>query len=198
MLTLQKNLESMAEFLCSTQANINILPIKGPQAGPKISQTLKHWVRKVKILRTADAMRFLKTHRTITNSEYQRHFKVAKRTATNDLQLLLSLNLIEKVGTTGKGVFYQISKGVIMGHKIGQFDCHQEIHYGLKVNRLFYTTPHQRLLNPAFPCMSLRTRQEVSVMVYSGRMWGQVHWVCSSRTRAMASVVTSRKGISSK
>ncbi len=67
--------------------------------------------------RQLQAMHFLKVHKKITNSEYQRRFEVAKRTATQDLQYLLSLGLVEKEGTTGKGVFYRIAKGALMGHK---------------------------------------------------------------------------------
>ena len=67
--------------------------------------------------RQLEAIRYLKAHKKITNSQYQRLFEVAKRTATQDLQYLLSLDLIEKEGTTGKGVFYRIAKGASMGHK---------------------------------------------------------------------------------
>ncbi len=63
------------------------------------------------------AVRRLKSQRSITNSEYQRLFGVAKRTASMDLKHLTSLCLVEKVGTTGKGVFYRIAKGAPKGHK---------------------------------------------------------------------------------
>ena len=63
------------------------------------------------------AIRHLKSHRSIANSEYQDLFKVAKRTASQDLQHLASLGLIKKEGTTGKGVFYRIAKGAPKGHK---------------------------------------------------------------------------------
>ena len=53
----------------------------------------------------------------ITNSQYQEEFDVAKRTASKDLQLLTSLGLVSKEGTTGKGVFYKITKGASKGHK---------------------------------------------------------------------------------
>jgi ATP-dependent DNA helicase RecG len=67
--------------------------------------------------RQAAAVSYLKAHRTITNSEYQIRFKVAKRTASQDLQRLHALGLVAKEGTTGKGVFYRISKGASKGHK---------------------------------------------------------------------------------
>ena len=67
--------------------------------------------------RQREAVRHLKTHRSITNSKYQELFRVAKRTASQDLQHLASLGLIQKEGTTGKGVFYRIVKGAPKGHK---------------------------------------------------------------------------------
>ncbi len=67
--------------------------------------------------RQQSAVRHLKSHRSITNSEYQSLLKVAKRTASKDLQHLTSLGLIEKEGTTGKGVFYRIAKGAPKGHE---------------------------------------------------------------------------------
>jgi ATP-dependent DNA helicase RecG len=67
--------------------------------------------------RQRDAIQYLKSHRSITNSEYQALFKVAKRTASQDLQHLTSLGLIKKEGTTGKGVIYRIAKGAPKGHK---------------------------------------------------------------------------------
>lgn len=67
--------------------------------------------------RQRDAIRYLKVHRTITNSEYQSVFSVAKRTASQDLNQLLSLDLVSREGTTGKGVFYRLSKGASKGHK---------------------------------------------------------------------------------
>ena len=39
-----------------------------------------------------------------------------KRTASKDLQYLLGLGLIEKEGTTGRGVLYRIAKGAPKGH----------------------------------------------------------------------------------
>jgi ATP-dependent DNA helicase RecG len=67
--------------------------------------------------RQRDAIRYLKTHRTITNSKYQSVFDVAKRTASQDLNQLLSLDLVIREGTTGKGVLYRLAKGALKGHK---------------------------------------------------------------------------------
>ena len=57
---------------------------------------------------------------SITNSEYQERFSVAKRTASLDLGKLVTLGLIEKTGTTGKGVHYRLSKGAMKGHYRGK------------------------------------------------------------------------------
>ncbi len=67
--------------------------------------------------RQRSAIRYLKSHRTITNSKYQSAFGVAKRTASQDLNQLLSLDLVSRKGTTGKGVFYRLTNGALKGHK---------------------------------------------------------------------------------
>ncbi len=66
--------------------------------------------------RQKGAIQYLKSNRRITNSEYQKLFDVAKRTASKDLQYLQSLELIKKQGTTGKGVYYHLAKGAPKGH----------------------------------------------------------------------------------
>lgn len=66
--------------------------------------------------RQRDAVMYLKSNPSITNSDYQELFKVAKRTSSKDLSLLVSYGLIKKIGTTGKGVYYKISKGAPKGH----------------------------------------------------------------------------------
>ena len=53
----------------------------------------------------------------ITNAECQSEFSVSKRTASGDLGELVSRQVLEKVGTTGKGVFYQLTKGAVKGQK---------------------------------------------------------------------------------
>ena len=53
----------------------------------------------------------LKIHGKITNSKYQEEFSVAKRTASLDLSELVAAGLVEKIGTTGKGVHYRLTKG---------------------------------------------------------------------------------------
>ncbi|MEO6723644.1 MAG: ATP-binding protein [Ferruginibacter sp.] len=57
------------------------------------------------------ALLFIKQHGNITNTKYQELLHVSKRTASNDLQLLLEKKLIAKIGTTGKGTFYILQRG---------------------------------------------------------------------------------------
>jgi ATP-dependent DNA helicase RecG len=67
--------------------------------------------------RQRNAIIFLKKHGKITNSQYQVEFSVAKRTASLDLAGLLAVGLIEKTGSTGKGVYYLLAKGASKGQK---------------------------------------------------------------------------------
>ena len=67
--------------------------------------------------RQLKAINYLKIHERITNSQYQEEFSVAKRTASLDLAELVAVGLIEKVGSTGKGVYYQLAKGASKGQK---------------------------------------------------------------------------------
>ncbi len=61
--------------------------------------------------RQLQAIRYLKTHRMITNSIYQVEFEASKRTASRDLDEMITKGIIKKVGTTGKGVHYSLGKG---------------------------------------------------------------------------------------
>jgi ATP-dependent DNA helicase RecG len=63
------------------------------------------------------AIAYLKTHREITNSVYQLEFDASKRTASRDLDDMIIKGILDKVGTTGKGVHYRLSKGAIKGPK---------------------------------------------------------------------------------
>ena len=65
--------------------------------------------------RKRNAILFLKTTGKITNSQYQKEFSVAKRTASLDLTELVDLGLLEREGKTGKGVIYRLAKGVPKG-----------------------------------------------------------------------------------
>ncbi|MBI2988837.1 MAG: DUF4062 domain-containing protein [Deltaproteobacteria bacterium] len=60
---------------------------------------------------------YLKVDFQITNSQYQQKFSVAKRTASLDLAALVAAGLLEKTGTTGKGVQYRLAKGAPKGQK---------------------------------------------------------------------------------
>ena len=57
------------------------------------------------------ALLFTKSNTSITNAQYQNLFNVSKRTASNDLQLLMEKNLLLKIGTTGKGTYYVLQRG---------------------------------------------------------------------------------------
>ncbi|MBU1744030.1 MAG: hypothetical protein KJ649_03915 [Proteobacteria bacterium] len=70
--------------------------------------------------RERKAVKFLKIHETITNSQYQKEFLVAKRTASLDLAELVAVGLIEKAGSTGKGVYYRLAKGATKGQQRGK------------------------------------------------------------------------------
>ena len=67
--------------------------------------------------RQLKAVAYLKTHREITNSVYQLEFTASKRTASRDLDDMIIRGILDKVGTTGKGVHYRLAKGAIKGPK---------------------------------------------------------------------------------
>ena len=67
--------------------------------------------------RQIDAVAYLKTHRTLTNSQYQARFEASKRTASRDLDDLLQKGVVDKQGTTGKGVRYGFAIGAAKGPK---------------------------------------------------------------------------------
>jgi len=60
--------------------------------------------------RQRQAIIHLKTRTRIANSEYQALVRVARATATRDLEGLLIKGVLEKVGTTGKGTYYVLAK----------------------------------------------------------------------------------------
>ena len=51
------------------------------------------------------AIAFLKANGSIGNTEYQSVAATTKKTATRDLDELVTKRLLEKVGTTGRGVY---------------------------------------------------------------------------------------------
>lgn len=67
--------------------------------------------------RQKSALIHLKTSERIGNTQYQMLMGVSKRTAHRDLMDLVEKGVLEKTGTTGKGVTYVIRKGAIKGPK---------------------------------------------------------------------------------
>jgi ATP-dependent DNA helicase RecG len=67
--------------------------------------------------RQLQAIGYLKIHRVITNSTYQAEFNASKRTASRDLEEMVAKGILERVGTTGKGVHYRLGKRAVKGPK---------------------------------------------------------------------------------
>jgi ATP-dependent DNA helicase RecG len=65
--------------------------------------------------RQVKAVRYMKIHKMIANSIYQSEFSSSKRTASRELEEMITKGIIEKIGTTGKGVHYRLAKGAIKG-----------------------------------------------------------------------------------
>jgi ATP-dependent DNA helicase RecG len=63
------------------------------------------------------AVAWIKKHGRITNTDYQKLASVAKRTAHRDLFEMLEKGVVDKLGTTGKGVSYRLAKGATKGPK---------------------------------------------------------------------------------
>ena len=58
--------------------------------------------------RQIKAMLYVKEKVRITNTEYQRLCQVSKRTTSDELSELEAKGLLERVGTRGKGTYYQL------------------------------------------------------------------------------------------
>lgn len=58
--------------------------------------------------RQIKAMLYAKEKARITNLEYQRLCQISKRTASYELGVLETKGLLERVGTRGKGTYYQL------------------------------------------------------------------------------------------
>jgi len=66
--------------------------------------------------RQRKAIMLLNCQNRISNSEYRAFMGVSKPTASKDLDTLLTKGVLEKIGTTGKGTHYILSrKGLIKG-----------------------------------------------------------------------------------
>ena len=64
----------------------------------------------------------LKVGDRITNKSYQEKFGVTKPTASRHLDALTKKGVLSKIGTTGKGTYYVLSrKGLIKGSKGSQY-----------------------------------------------------------------------------
>jgi len=67
-----------------------------------------------------EAINYLRRIGKITNAEYREINETTKKTATRDLQTLVSKEILIKKGRTGKGVYYVLNpvyKGDIRGQK---------------------------------------------------------------------------------
>jgi predicted HTH transcriptional regulator len=68
--------------------------------------------------RQRQAVRLVRTTGKVLNSEYQKAFAVSKPTASRDLEELVALGLLSRVGTTGRGTHYILNrKGLTKGSK---------------------------------------------------------------------------------
>ena len=67
--------------------------------------------------RQIKAIMYVKEKGKITNKEFQKIAGISKPTATRELAVLISMNLLEQQGITGKGTFYQLRKGSQTAHK---------------------------------------------------------------------------------
>lgn len=87
------------------------------QHGPHFVATLwRDWLTDQRLAefglneRQLKAVAFVKERGRITNQDHQRGVAVSKPTATRDLDELLKKNVFEKIGTTGRGTHYVLSK----------------------------------------------------------------------------------------
>ena len=60
--------------------------------------------------RQIKAVKYIKDKGKITNKEYQEICDTSERTATRDLSSMVSIGLLEQIGTTGKGTEYVLSR----------------------------------------------------------------------------------------
>ena len=65
--------------------------------------------------RQVRAVAYLRTHERLTNREYQKEMRTARRTAALDLEQLVVAGVLAKIGTTGRGVYYRLAKRAING-----------------------------------------------------------------------------------
>ncbi len=61
--------------------------------------------------RQRECVRLVMTQGRIDNAQFRQHFGVSRRTAGRELADLVDRNILERVGTRGRGVFYRLRKG---------------------------------------------------------------------------------------
>ncbi len=60
--------------------------------------------------RQCQAIAFVKTHGRISNKDYRELTGVNIRTATRDLENLVGKELLRKIGTTGRSIYYIMAR----------------------------------------------------------------------------------------
>jgi predicted HTH transcriptional regulator len=78
--------------------------------------------------RQRKAIAFVKTNGRITNKEYQGALAVSKPPASRDLELLRRIKVFTKVGSTGKGTYYVLSRGGLTTGSMGSSVCEVAAH----------------------------------------------------------------------
>ncbi len=78
--------------------------------------------------RQRKAIAFVKTNGRITNKEYQGDLAVSKPTASRDLELLRRIKVFTKVGSTGKGTYYVLSRKGLTKGSMGSSVCEVAAH----------------------------------------------------------------------
>ena len=68
--------------------------------------TEKHLARKGLNERQIEAVNLVREKGSITNKEYQEICDISERTASRDLSVLVSQEIFEKIGKTGRGTQY--------------------------------------------------------------------------------------------
>jgi ATP-dependent DNA helicase RecG len=72
----------------------------------------EEYLRKLNLnKRQVKAVLYIKEHGSITNSSYQQLNNTAHRTAARDLERLLAEQIIDRIGTTGRGTSYVLKRG---------------------------------------------------------------------------------------
>lgn len=65
--------------------------------------------------RQIKAVKYVKDKGRITNKEYQEINKTIKKTSSRDLSDLAQKDILDQIGTTGKGTYYVLRR--VSGHK---------------------------------------------------------------------------------